>query len=281
MNRLCIFLHCISLITVAVIFSLIASFVIISPLVLFLMVLRINIPDILVLPGLIAAFCVALGVSGFITWKLGVHTLIPEETKSRGQSLLLWEALAFLLFFFLFAISFQTDWNWPIFAGLSLPSAMLIPALIFPFRRFSSGKHGFWTSVRVGGFAGAFFLFFFGCAILGRAGKEVSYRGNNLAELPRSVQWIGKTYIPAGASEIELSGRNTCCQWSCHVLEKDFLKFKAKSIFEFTLVKKPRDILDKGPFPYYFYINCRGDGGGVTLRYDVNNQKFIGSYASH
>jgi hypothetical protein len=61
----------------------------------------------------------------------------------------------------------------------------------------------------------------------------------------------------------------------------DFLKFKAKFPFDFLKVEKPRDITDKGPFPYYWYENRRSDGGGVTLRYDPETQKMTGSYSHH
>ena len=282
MNRLCVFLHWISLILAAITVCSQISFYIVSAFVLLTMALKIkNIPDsLVVIPGL-GLFFILLAVCIFLAWKFGRHSLVPEGTRSRGQSFLLWETAAFPLFFLLFVISFYSDLDWPGLIGLSLPVAALIVALAFPFRRCQSGKNGFWAAVRIGGFVAAFLLFFFGVGILGRGGKEVSYRGDDPAGFPPAVRWIGKQYIPAGASGIKLSGRSTCCEWSCRVSETDFLKFKAKCPFEFSKAEKPRDPFDKGPFPYYSYVNRRGDGGGVSLRYDVKNQRFTGSYSHH
>ena len=81
--------------------------------------------------------------------------------------------------------------------------------------------------------------------------------------------------------DIRLEGKSTACRWSCRVSEKDFQKFRARCAFEFTLVEKPRDAYDKGPFPYWFYENRRRDGGGVTLRYEVGSRTLTGWYAHH
>ena len=118
--------------------------------------------------------------------------------------------------------------------------------------------------------------------ILGRSGKDVSYQGNDPAGFPRSVLWIGEKYIPEGASDIRLNGSSTACDWTCRVSEKDFLKFKAKSGgIEFKKHEKPENVFDKGPFPYYIYVNRRSDGGGITLRYNVKTGKMTGSYSHH
>ena len=224
------------------------------------------------LAGMIFCTCI------FAAWKYDRHKIIYEETRSRGQSFLLWETFAFLLFYLLFVISFRTDLDWPVLIGLCLPVAALIAALAFPFRSCRSGllQAGRWC-----GFLGAFSLFFWGALILGRTGKIVSYRGDDPAGFPRSVRWIGEAYVPAGASRIDLSGRSTACRWSCHVAERDFMTFKAKRAFDFSKVEKPRDIMDKGPFPYYFYEKRHRNGGGITLRYDVKKQRMTGFYSHH
>ena len=282
MNRLCVFLHWISLILAAIIVCSMISLFAMSAFVLLTMALKIkNIPDsLVVIPGL-GLFFILLAVCIFLAWKFGRHSLVPEETRSRGQSFLLWETAAFPLFLVSALISFYTDLNWPGLVGLSLPVAALIVALAFPFHRFQSGKNGFWAAIRAGGFAAAVLIFFSGMVIPARGGKEVSYQGDDPAGFPPAVRWIGKQYVPAGASGIKLSGRSTSCEWSCRVSGKDFLKFKAKCPFEFSKVEKPCDSFDNGPFPYYSYVNRRGDGGGVSLRYDVKNEHFTGSYSSH
>lgn len=225
-----------------------------------------------------ASFCVFLAAGVFGAWKCGRGKLVCETEKSRGQSFLLWETPAFQLLSLFFFISWLTDLDWPLLIGLGLPVVALALALAFPFPRC---RNGFWTAVRILGFLGALGVFLAVGLVLGRAGKEVSYRGDDPAAFPPSVRWIGKTYVPAGASEIRLEGRSTVCRWSCRVAEQDFQKFRAKCAFEFTLVEKPRDPYDKGPFPYWFYENLRRDGGGMTLRYGVQSQTLTGWYSHH
>ena len=259
----------------------IAALMVGSVLVLSLVMLKLDkyIPDPLVWSFLFILFGVMLAGGIFLAWKHGCHKLVQEEKKARGQSILLWETPAFLLFFLLLYISWETELDWPCLIGLGLPPLALIIALIFPFRHCRSG---FWDAVRILGFLSAFSVFVWGSLILGRCGKEVSYQGNDPAEFPRSVLWIGETYIPDGASDIRLNGSSTACDWSCRVSEKDFLKFKARSgRIEFEKHEKPRDIFDKGPFPYYVYENRRSNGGGITLRYDVKTGKMTGSYSHH
>lgn len=275
MKRLCIFLNLIALLAGAVCFSLISSAVILTVVVLLFFATGYE-PDSLAPITVIFSFC-AISVFGgclFLAWRSGGKELVFEEGKSRGQSFLLWETSAFLLFFLLFLVSFHTDLDWPILIGLCLPIAALIPAAAFPFH---SCKSKFWKKIRLYGFLAAVFLWLFGTVLVGRTGKSVSYQGDDPAGLPRSVLWIGKTLIPAGASGIDLQGSSTSCSWTCQVSEQDFLKFKSKFPFDFLKVEKPRDITDKGPFPYYWYENRRSDGGGVTLRYDAVNRTITGS----
>ena len=259
----------------------IAALTVGSVLVLGLVMLKLDkyIPDPLVWSFLFILFGVILAGGISLAWKHGRHKLVQEEKKAREQSILLWETPAFLLFFLLFYIAWETDHDWPLLIGLGLPPLALIIALIFPFRQC---RDGFWAAVQILGFLSAFSVFFWGGLILGRCGKDVSYQGNDPAKFPRSVLWIGEKYIPEGASDIRLNGSSTACDWSCRVSEKDFLKFKNKSGgIEFKKYEKPENAFDKGPFPYYIYVNRRRDGGGVTLRYEVKTGKMTGSYSHH
>lgn len=280
MQRLCIALHLFALLAIAVGVATIVSLAALSTVVMLAMALPFarNIPDAALLPVGIALWCAGFGAALFAAWKFGRHTLVFEKKKSRGESFLLWEAVAFPLFFLLFVVAYQNDWDWPIWVGLALPFLALVAALIFPFRRC---RNGFWQAIRPIGFFVAFWIFFFGVLICGRTGKPVSYRGDDPAGFPPSVRWIAKRYIPAGASRIELAGRNTACHWSCEVAEPDFLKFEAKSGLAFVRVDKPRDFADNGPFPYWFYENRRRDGGGVTLRYEVGIRRLTGFFSHH
>ena len=259
----------------------IAALMVGSVLVLSLVMLKLDkyIPDPLVWSFMFILFGAMLAGGIFLAWKHGRHKLVQEEKKSRGQSVFLWETPAFLLFFLLLCISWKTELDWPCLIGLGLPPLALIIALIFPFRHC---PNGFWNAVRILGFLSAFSVFVWGSMILGRSGMDVSYQGNDPAKFPRSVLWIGEKYIPEGASDIRLNGSSTACDWMCRVSEKDFLKFKAKSGgIEFKKHEKPENVFDKGPFPYYIYVNRRSDGGGITLRYNVKTGKMTGSYSHH
>jgi len=259
----------------------IAALMVGSVLVLGLVMLKLEkyIPDYLVWSFLFILFSVMLAGGIFLAWKHGRHKLVQEEKKSRGQSVFLWETPAFLLFFLMLCISWATELDWPCLIGLGLPPLALIVALIFPFRHC---RDGFWNAVRILGFLSAFSVFVWGSMILGRSGMDVSYQGNDPAKFPRSVLWIGEKYIPEGASDIRLNGSSTACDWSCRVSEKDFLKFKEKSGgIEFKKHDKPEDVFDKGPFPYYIYVNRSSNGGGITLRYEVKTGKMTGSYSHH
>ena len=280
-NILYIILNSIALGIAVLVISGFAALMVGSVLVLSLVMLKLDkyIPDPLVWSFLFILFGVMLAGGIYLAWKHGRHKLVLEEKKSRGQSILLWETPAFLLFFLLFYIAWETDHDWPLLIGLGLPPLALIIALIFPFRHC---RNGFWVAVWILGFLSAFSVFFWGSLILGRCGKEVSYQGNDPAEFPRSVLWIGKTYIPDGASDINLTGSSVACTWTCRVSEKDFLKFEAKSgRIEFKKHEKPRDIFDKGPVPYYVYENRGSNGGGITLRDEIKTEKMTGSYSLH
>ena len=280
MKRLCIALHLFALFAAAVGIGTLVSLAVISQLVLLAMALPFarNLPDAAVISVGIALWCAGFGACIFAAWKFGRRTLVFEEVKSRGESVLLWETVAFPLFFLLFFVAYRNDWDWPVPVGLALPLVALIAALAFPFRRCRSG---FWRAIRPIGFFVAFLIFFFGVLICGRTGKPVAYRGDDPAGFPPSVRWIAKRYIPAGASRIELAGRSTACRWSGEVAEPDFLKFKVKSGLAFVKVEKPRDFVDKGPFPYWVYENRRGDGGGITLRYEVGTRRLTGFFSHH
>ena len=69
-------------------------------------------------------------------------------------------------------------------------------------------------------------------------------------------------------------------EYSCHVKEKDFLSYMAKSSFEFKKITEQKKF-DKTPVPYYECINRRKNGGGWSFRYVVPEEKFFGAYSHH
>ena len=228
----------------------------------------------------VLSFCgmIFLIVAGFRRY--GGGKLVCEAEKSRGQSFLLWETPAVLLFLLLFFLSWRTDLDWPLAVGLCLPIAALVLALAFPFPRC---RNGFWTAVRVLGFASALSVFGLGGLFLVWSGRTVSYRGNDPAALPSGVRWLGGKYIPEGAAEIRLEGTSAVCRWSCRISEKDFRKFMDGQWpgNRFIRYDGPMNPEDKGPFPYYLNAVYRRDGGSYGLRYDIKNQTMTGWYSRH
>ena len=280
MNRLRIFFDRISLIVAVIFVSLAMVFAVTCGLVILSILTEIrNISDSAFLTAAVVLLPVALAVCIFLTWKFDSRENVSEESVSRGQSLLQWETVALLLFSLVFIAAFLTDWDWLVPIGMSLPCIALIPALIFPFRY---PRNIFRSVLRWIGLAGALAFFFGGVLSLDRAGKPVSWQGDDPAGLPRSVQWIGQIFIPDGAVKIDLRGRSNACEWSCRVSEPEFRKYQSRCKFEFQKVEKPRYPGDKGPFPYYLYEDRHCNGGGVIiLRYEVGNQRMDGSYSNH
>ena len=100
----------------------IAALMVGSVLVLSLVMLKLDkyIPDPLVWSFLFILFGVMLAGGMDLAWTHGRHKLVQEEKKSRGQSILLWETPAFLLFFLLFYIAWEMDHDWPLLIGLAV-----------------------------------------------------------------------------------------------------------------------------------------------------------------
>ena len=133
MTRLCILLNCLSVIAAGFIISLIATSILMSIFAACTMFFIKSMPDSLLTAIMLVLLCISMSMFIFLAWKFGSNKLVFEERISRGQSFLLWETPAFLLFFLLFFISFHTDLDLPVLIGLSLPGIALILSIAFPF----------------------------------------------------------------------------------------------------------------------------------------------------
>lgn len=199
----------------------------------------------------------------------------PQVRKSRLGTFFLLGTPAFLLITagFFAAFSLEND-------------LLLLPGLfLFLFILFYSIFHPVESDVRRGhikafSFIFAFGLFFISSIILGRTGREISYTGNNAAEIKKLSSRQKEICFPPNATKIRLSGTTGSFEYSCHVKEKDFLSYMAKSSFEFKKITEQKNF-DKTPVPYYEYINRRTNGGGWSFRYIVPEEKFFDAYSHH
>ena len=199
----------------------------------------------------------------------------PQVRKSRLGTFFLLGTPAFLLITagFFAAFSLEND-------------LLLLPGLfLFLFILFYSIFHPVESDVRRGHIKAFSFIFAFGLfcissVILGRTGREISYTGNNAAEIKKLSTRQKEICFPPNATKIRLSGTTASFEYSCHVKEKDFLSYMAKSSFEFKKITEQKNF-DKNPVPYYECVNRRGNGGGWTFRYTVPEEKFFGAYSHH
>ncbi|MBQ9502752.1 MAG: hypothetical protein IJU70_11390 [Lentisphaeria bacterium] len=203
---------------------------------------------------------------------------VGDGPCSRLQSVGLWLVPAFLLWAVFFALAwyFERDaflWGLPATA-----LAAVFAGVVFPFRRHKNTP--------VFGCAGpvvAFILFCIGAVLLGRTGRDVTYTGNDVASIPHLFKWQKEHYFPAGAHDIKVRGNTMAFEWECRLSEKDFLDYGRKVKYSFRRIeKKGEGALSREPLPpYYEYRRMDPDGGGLTLRYSVPEEKFRGFYARH
>ena len=110
-------------------------------------------------------------------------------------------------------------------------------------------------------------------------------------EMPSAMQ---ERFFPDGAYNFEIKGQSmmfaNSAEWSCNVSEKDFEKFRKKHGYNFVLNRTDiNEDKEVGPLnysddtwqkPYYFYNNRHANGGGLTMRYSVPEQKLYGRYSN-
>lgn len=237
-----------------------------------------NIPDYLPMVVGHILFFLGIGCFDFLARKDRRKQAVPPDSKSRLESFFLWETAALPSLILLVYVSWLTDYATFGFIGLLLPLVGLILAIVRP---LTCRRTTFWEVIRKLGFVIAIHIFLIGSFIISHSGKEVFYQGDNPADIPKSVQWLAKTYIPKGATDIKLEGRSTHCEWSCKVSKEDFQKFKDTFSHEFETVEETRNYNDEGPFPYFLYEYRQNNGGGITLTYHPSTQKMTGWYSHH
>lgn len=198
---------------------------------------------------------------------------LENESYSRWLSVGIWLTPGFLLWLIGFILSWHFEkgvflWLFP--AGILIA---LFLGILFPFRR-----HVNTPVFGCLGLLAAFLIFSSVTFFLGRIGKPLDYTGDKVSEIPHLQDRQRKDYFPAGVSRIKVRGRTTAFDWECRLSEKDFQKYMKKCPFPF---RKHTQTDRRIPVPFYEYERRARNGGGITLRYSVSEEKFYGNFSDH
>ena len=230
----------------------------------------------------------------FYSWKRKIKkdTLSEPAGFSRKQSALIWSGIALIVFSALRLISFCVGKSC-YFLGINVKyyfiPLFLIPAAAIYFRPFKKHEKG--SSFGITGILIGVLLFFISMFY---NVSNYDFTGDKLPigyEMPSAMQ---ERFFPDGAYNFEIKGKSMMlaisAEWSCNVSEKDFEKFRKKHGYNFVLNRTdvnedknsgPLHYSDYGwPKPYYFYNNRHDNGGGLTMRYSVPEQKLYGRYSN-
>ena len=230
----------------------------------------------------------------FYNWKRKIKkdTLSEPAGFSRKQSALIWSGIVLIIFSALKLISFCVGKSC-YFLGINVKyyfiPLFLIPAAAIYFRPFKKHEKG--SSFGITGIIVGVLLFFI--SMLHNV-SNYDFSGDKLPigyEMPSAMQ---ERFFPDGAYNFEIKGKSmmfaNSAEWSCNVSEEDFEKFRKKHGYNFVLNRTdvnedkeidPSHYSDYGwPKPYYFYNNRHANGGGLTMRYSVPEQKLYGHYAN-
>ena len=230
----------------------------------------------------------------FYSWKRKIKkdTLSEPAGFSRKQSALIWSGIALIVFSALRLISFCVGKS-GYFLGINVKyyfiPLFLIPAAAIYFRPFKKHEKG--DSFGITGIIAGALLFFI--SMLNNV-SNYDFTGDKLPigyEMPSAMQ---ERFFPDGAYNFEIKGKSMMfaisAEWSCNVSEKDFEKFRKKHGYNFVLNRTDiNEDKEVGPLnysddtwqkPYYFYNNRHANGGGLTMRYSVPEQKLYGRYSN-
>lgn len=230
----------------------------------------------------------------YLGWKNNIRkdTIIEVVKNSRLQSVLIWIGFALIVFalaeFGIFRYGINYFWGFAIdyFLFVSLLTAAIFTGIFLPFKKHTKGMNFAAAGIIAGVIINLLILAF--------RPLNYDYQGEKLPigyKMPSAMQ---ERFFPAGAYNFEVKGGSmmfaNSAEWSCYVSEKDFETFRKKHGYNFVLnrtdVNEDKEI---GPScysddtwrkPYYFYNNRHADGGGLTMRYCVPEQKLYGSYCN-
>ena len=230
----------------------------------------------------------------YLGWKSRIRkdTIIEPVKKSRFQSVLILTSFALIVFALAeigisrCKINYFLRFNIDYFLLILLLIAAILTGILLPFNKHTKGMNFAADGIIAG--------IIINLLVLGFNPVKYDYYGEKLPEnykMPSSMQ---ARFFPNGAYNWEIKGKSmmfaNSAEWSCNVSENDFENFRKKHGYNFVLnrtdVNEDKEV---GPLchfdgdwqkPYYFYNNRHANGGGLTMRYSVPEQKLYGRYSN-
>ena len=230
----------------------------------------------------------------YLGWKSRIRkdTIIEPVKKSRLQSVLILTGFALIVFALAeigisrCKINYFLGFNIDYFLLILLLTAAFLCGIFLPFKKHTKGMNFAAEGIIAGVIINLLVLAF--------NPVNYDYQGEKLPigyKMPLAMQ---ERFFPEGAYKFEIQGKSaflaTFVEWNCKVSEKDFEKFRKKHGYNFVLNRTDvNEDSNVGPLhysdddwqkPYYFYNNRHANGGGVTMRYSVPEQKLYGRYSN-
>ncbi|MBR1966392.1 MAG: hypothetical protein IKA22_07265 [Lentisphaeria bacterium] len=230
----------------------------------------------------------------YLGWKRQIRkdTIIEPVKNSRTQSVLLWLGLALIIFAIAeigisqFKINYFSGFNIDYILLTLLLIAAILTGIFLPFKKHEKGM----SFAAEGIIAGVII----NLTVMAFNPVNYDYQGEKLPANYKMPPAMQARFLPDDAYNFEIKGQSMMfahyAEWSCNVSENDFEKFRKKHGYNFVLnrtnVNEDKEV---GPLhhfdadwqkPYYFYNNRHANGGGLTMRYSVPEQKLYGHYSN-
>ena len=222
-------------------------------------------------------------------------TLVEPRSASYVQSALVWASVLLELYAVFRWLGYKYG-ALLYFCGvrsfyLLAPVAVLTAVLLIVFRPFSKHSRGLWLGI-AGIISGLFITWF----VAGFFQADYAWRGKHLpvGYVMRSA--AQRRFFPENAYDFEIEGTsvflNSDVKWSCKVSGKDFEAFCKRNGYRFVLNRtdmaetvgrvpsRPWGTGKDWPEPWYYYDERYANGGGLTMRYLVPEQKLYGVYGN-
>lgn len=230
----------------------------------------------------------------YLGWKSRIRkdTIIEPIKISRFQSVLIWIGFALIVWALAeigisrskinYFLRFDIDY----FLLILLLTMAIFTGILLPFNKHSKGMNFVADGIIAGVIINLLVLVF--------NPIRYDYHGKKLPKNYKMPSVMQVRFFPDGAYNFEIKGESmmfaNSAEWSCNVSENDFEKFRKKHGYNFVLnrtdVNEDKEV---GPLhysddtwqkPYYFYNNRHANGGGLTMRYAVSEQKLYGRYSN-
>ena len=221
----------------------------------------------------------------YLGWKSRIKkdVVVEPAKNSRLQSSLIWLGIAMIVFAVLRTSVFSCSLSY--FLGIDVEYLLLtflllaavLMIIFLPFKKHAKGMNFAYDGIIVG--------MIINLAVVVFSPVNYDYQGEKLPPNYKMPTPMQSRFFPDNAYNIEVRGKSVfvadSVEWNCNVSEKDFEKFRKKHSYNFVLNCTDINYSDDNwQKPYYFYNNRHANGGGLTMRYSVPEQKLYGQYSN-